>query len=56
MVGAAICILGVALAVFMKELPLRRWGPAAQSGEAAPSIAVPAAQKQPDRIEAPGAE
>jgi MFS family permease len=25
--GAGICILGIALAVFIKELPLRRWGP-----------------------------
>jgi len=36
MVGAAICILGVTLAVFMKELPLRRWGPQAQNADAAP--------------------
>jgi EmrB/QacA subfamily drug resistance transporter len=43
MVGAGICILGVALAIFMKELPLRRWGPAAQSPEAAPQAAQPAA-------------
>jgi hypothetical protein len=42
MVGAGICILGVALAIFMKELPLRRWGPAAQSPEAAPQAAQPA--------------
>jgi hypothetical protein len=43
MVGAAICIVGVALAVFMKELPLKRWGPAAQSAEAASPGARPAA-------------
>jgi EmrB/QacA subfamily drug resistance transporter len=43
MVGAGICILGVALAISMKELPLRRWGPAAQSPEAAPQAAQPAA-------------
>ena len=58
MVGAGICILGVALAIFMKELPLRRWGPMAQSADAAPPSAREpgATQKQPDRIEAPGAE
>ncbi|HXR85989.1 MAG TPA: MDR family MFS transporter [Stellaceae bacterium] len=36
MVGAAICIVGVTLAIFMKELPLRRWGPQAQNADAAP--------------------
>jgi len=41
MVGAAICILGVALAIFMKELPLRRWGPATQSAAATPAAREP---------------
>jgi hypothetical protein len=43
LVGAATCILGVALAVFLKELPLRRWGPPAQSAEAPPQAAREAA-------------
>ncbi|HEY3918521.1 MAG TPA: MDR family MFS transporter [Stellaceae bacterium] len=34
-VGAAICVLGVVLAFFMKELPLRRWGAAPPSAEGA---------------------
>jgi MFS family permease len=39
LVGAGICILGVALAVFLKELPLRRWAPPAQSAETQPPSA-----------------
>jgi hypothetical protein len=54
MVGAAICIFGVVLAIFMKELPLRRWGPAAQSAEAPTQAAR--GQAAPQHIEAPGAE
>jgi EmrB/QacA subfamily drug resistance transporter len=45
MVGAAICLTGVGLALFMKELPLRRWGPAVQNTappQAAPERAAPA--------------
>jgi hypothetical protein len=38
MVGAAICVVGIALAIFMKELPLRRWGAPPQP-DAAPQIA-----------------
>jgi len=56
MVGAGICLTGVVLAIFMKELPLRRWGPpAAQSAETSP-VAASAAQGPQDRIEASGAE
>ena len=36
MVGAAICLLGAGLAIFLKELPLRRWGPPPPSAEASP--------------------
>ena len=43
LVGAATCILGVALAVFLKELPLRRWGPPAPSADATPQAERPAA-------------
>jgi hypothetical protein len=55
LVGAGICILGVALAVFLKELPLRRWGPpATQSPEAAaqaaPAPATPAFAKSDGEI------
>jgi hypothetical protein len=39
LVGAGFCITGVALAIFLKELPLRRWGPAAQSADTAPQTA-----------------
>jgi EmrB/QacA subfamily drug resistance transporter len=51
--GAGICILGIALAIFIKELPLRRWGPAAQSADAAPQPtpergAIPAFVKSDD--------
>jgi hypothetical protein len=56
MVGAAICILGVTLAIFMKELPLRRWGPAAPSAEAATQGARQGAPTPQDRVEASGAE
>jgi hypothetical protein len=42
LVGAGICAAGVVLAIFIKELPLRRWGPAAQS---APSAATPAQER-----------
>jgi EmrB/QacA subfamily drug resistance transporter len=42
LVGAVFCIIGVGLAVFLKELPLRRWAPAAQSADGA----LPAADQR----------
>jgi MFS family permease len=52
--GAGICILGVTLSIFMKELPLRRWSAAPQSTEGAPAAARE--QAPAPRVEVPGAE
>jgi hypothetical protein len=43
MVGAGICLTGVALAIFMKELPLRRWG--AATAPAAAETRTPAPER-----------
>jgi hypothetical protein len=48
LVGAGICIVGVVLAVFLKELPLRRWGPPTPSADAAAQAGRPASPAKPD--------
>ena len=47
LVGAGICIFGAFLAIFLKELPLRRWGPpaAAEGGAPATMPAAPVAER-----------
>jgi MFS family permease len=44
LVGAGICILGVFLAIFLKELPLRRWAQPAPAAPASPEAPAPQPQ------------